>query len=194
MDVFNSSSSSSDSVAAAGETFFLAMNGVKSQSNLDTERHHQYIKTVAKQQVGGSFNLATLPPTSSAARQHCLRVYLQVQQWRNVDLSPTKWGWMLHNDMLLPVPTLQKAAPDNLMKLEMCNCKISYDKYCECKRSGLNVQAFVVSVLDTVVVIDQSWTIIVNLIPKKTLMTKVNSITHRQNSDNQTEDVSDLSK
>ncbi|KAJ8875495.1 hypothetical protein PR048_023390 [Dryococelus australis] len=137
MDVFKSSSSSSDSVAAAGETFFLALYGAKSQSNLDTARHHLYIKTVAKQQVSGGFNLATLPPTSSVACQHSLRVYLQVHQWRHVNLPPTKWSWMLYNDMLLPVPRLLKAALNNLMKLVMYNCKISCDNYCECKCSGL---------------------------------------------------------
>ncbi|KAJ8869650.1 hypothetical protein PR048_028643 [Dryococelus australis] len=133
MDAFNSSSSSSDSVAAEGETFVLAMYVAKSQSNHDRARHHLYIKTVAKQQVSGRFNLATLPPTYSAVRQHSLRVYLQIQQWRHVDLPSTKLGWMLHNDMLLLVPMLQKVSPDNLMKLVMCNCKISCDKNCECK-------------------------------------------------------------
>ncbi|KAJ8866359.1 hypothetical protein PR048_032202, partial [Dryococelus australis] len=168
MDVFNNSFSSSDSVAAAGETLFLAMYGAKSQSNLDTARHHLYIKTVAKQQVGGSFNLATLPPTYSAARQHSLRVYLQLQQWRHMDLPPTKWGCMLPNDMLLSVPTLQKVTPDNVMKLVI----FRVTRTASANEVDLNVQTCVVIVLDTVVVIDQSWKTIVNLIPeKRTLIT-----------------------
>ena len=40
------------------------------------------------------------PPTSAAAVYHCLRVYHQAQQWRDVALPPQDWGWKLADGRL----------------------------------------------------------------------------------------------
>ena len=76
-----------------------------------------YKRIIAKQPAYGKFDLAVLPPTSSAARQHSFRVFHQVQLWRGINLTPTDWGWILKDDQLLPIPTLKAAAPDKLLHL-----------------------------------------------------------------------------
>ena len=57
--------------------------------HLDVKRHER-----------AKFDLATLPPTSAAARQNSFRVYHQVQQWRGVALDPIDWGWKLKDGHL----------------------------------------------------------------------------------------------
>lgn len=137
MEIFNCSSSSVEDVTMAGEEFILAMYGVKPGSSLDMARYRTYLKTVSKQRINANFNLAALPPTSAAAKQHSLRVFHQVQQWRGVDLPPTEWGWKVENGGLRPVTTLKEAAPTHILHLISCNCKSGCERNCECRRSGL---------------------------------------------------------
>ena len=109
----------------------------KIDDNLDVKRHQLYLRTIAKQKVCKKFDLATLPPTSAAARQHSFRVYHQVQQWRGVALNPTDWGWRLKDGRLTPLPTLREPAPESLLHLITCNCRSGCERNCECRRSGL---------------------------------------------------------
>jgi len=81
--------------------------------------------------------LAALPPTSAAAREHSFRVYHQVQQRSGVELPPTEWGWELINGQLQPVLTRQLPAPEKLLTLISCNCKSGCERFCDCKMSGL---------------------------------------------------------
>lgn len=109
----------------------------KGTLNLDKARHPLYLSTVGKQKVSSTFNLAVLPPTSAALRQHSLRVYLQVEQWRFNGLLPTEWGWKLSDGIFFQIPTSRNVVPDGLLKLVMCNCKNSCERFCDCRRSGL---------------------------------------------------------
>lgn len=49
-----------------------------------------------------AFNLAMLPPTELAAKQHTFRAYYQVQQWLGKSLDPTQWGWSVRDNKLQP--------------------------------------------------------------------------------------------
>lgn len=136
--VFNDSSSSSEDIAEAGEAFLCVLYGGKWTDKLNTMRHKLYVKTVAKQRISGNFKLASLPPTSDAARQHSFRVFLQVQEWRNVKLKPSEWGWKIINGQFTPIPALQEPAPQHILCLLACNCKKGCDRRsCECRRNGL---------------------------------------------------------
>ena len=75
------------------------------------------MKAVANCPVQNQMQLAALPPTSAAAKEHSFRVYHQVQQWLGVDLPPTQWGSQLRNGNLQPVLTCQAPAPEKLLKI-----------------------------------------------------------------------------
>ena len=104
-------------------------------------RYTIYKRLVAKQPVYAKFDLANLPPTSCAAREHSLRVFHQVQQWRGIQLPPTDWGWKLDGEHLLPITTLKAVAPQKLLNLIACNCKLGCERSCQCKQEGLKCNA-----------------------------------------------------
>lgn len=137
VDVFNTSDSTADDVASAGEAFLMAMYQPGSGKTLDEMRYNNYKRIVAKQPVYAKFDLGILPPTSSAARQHSLRVFHQVQLWRGIQLPPADWGWKVDDDHLMPIASLRAAAPEKLLHLIACNCKSGCERSCECKRGGL---------------------------------------------------------
>lgn len=60
--------------------------------------------------VSHIFNII-IPPTSAAAREHTLCVYLQIQTWMSRQLCPTDWGWHNHANALLPIKTTLSPAP-----------------------------------------------------------------------------------
>ena len=77
----------------------------------------------------------TLPPTSAATQYHSLRVYFQIQAWRETvgHLKPEEWGWKLTDGQLLPVQTSPRCT-EKLTKIFRCNCKIGCNtRRCTCK-------------------------------------------------------------
>ena len=77
--VFNSETSSPAEVSVKGKKFVLALYGGQMLAMLDEYRYYAYTcnMNIASKSIGATFTLAALPPTSSAARQHSLRTYLQ---------------------------------------------------------------------------------------------------------------------
>ena len=77
----------------------IAENGKKLIANLYSTKsekghlHELRFANFKKSTVRSSFKLETLPPTESAAVQHCFRVYHQLQQWLGNKKEATKWGW-----------------------------------------------------------------------------------------------------
>ena len=68
-----------------------------------------------------------LPPTSSAAKSHSLRVYLQVQIWMGESrLGPhlhlQNLGWETVEGKLVPIQCDTDVAPKALLKVVRCNC------------------------------------------------------------------------
>ena len=39
-------------------------------------------------------------------------------------LDPKDWGWRLEDASLVPVITIEKASPDELLKMRRCNCRM----------------------------------------------------------------------
>ena len=85
----------------------------------------------------------TLPPTSSAAMYHSLRVYLQVQTWKEESrlgphLHPQNLGWRPVEGKLVPMQCDMDVAPKTLLKVVRCNCKMGCDTLrCVCRKAGL---------------------------------------------------------
>lgn len=84
-----------------------------------------------------TFNLASLPPTEEAARQHSLRTYLQVQAWKSNPLDPLQWGWKISKPGLQPIPTTKEAAPEELLKTICCACSKGYHGGRTCRKNGM---------------------------------------------------------
>ena len=140
VSVFNHKEATEEQIAEAGELFLLKLYGSVSlqDTTLDVCRFTSYKRLNARLSLTSNFNLASLPPTSAAARQHSLRVFFQVQHWIENKLDPTTWSWKLDNNDLIPVTSLIPPVPDKLLKLISCNCKKSCQPGCACRQIGLN--------------------------------------------------------
>lgn len=84
-DIFRNQQSTKEEVIAAGETALVLLykgNILVLQFNKKVVMSKTFVDPQA------------LPPTSSAAKYHSMRVFLQVQQWMgNNELKPEDWGW-----------------------------------------------------------------------------------------------------
>ena len=79
-----------------------------------------------------------LPPTSSAGKYHSMRVFCQVMKWKGREIDPTKWGWKITNNMMMPKYTDLPCVPEKLLKIISCNCKTGCSSMrCSCKKNGL---------------------------------------------------------
>jgi hypothetical protein len=135
VQVFKNQDANPEIIAEAGERFLLTLygySGVKSIS-LNNYRHQCFTKLAYK----NKFNFALLPPTEAAARQHSFRTYHQVQQWCGVEKNAEQWGWKKSKNGLIPVTTLQPPAPETLLKLISCKCKIGCRGACGYRKAGL---------------------------------------------------------
>ncbi|KAK5648078.1 hypothetical protein RI129_002970 [Pyrocoelia pectoralis] len=92
-DIFKNPNASKEEISAAGEKFIVALYNGEEGESLDSLRVIRHTQTIAKQPVTGSFDLATLPPTSAACEQHSYRTYLQVQEWLETSKDLENWGW-----------------------------------------------------------------------------------------------------
>ena len=134
--VFNIPEADTEDIAKAGEDFLLALYGASTSQSLDDFRLTAFKKN-AKKPTNRVFQMASLPPTSAAARQHSLRTYCQVQQWLENDIDPTKWRWILSNGSFLPFPTDLPSAPDKVLRIVSCNCKAGCNRGCSCRRAEM---------------------------------------------------------
>ena len=81
-----------------------------------------------------------MPPTSASAKYHSLPLYYQVQEWIGwkTPLQPTDWGWTLTNNRLMPFKTDLSPAPESLLNMIKCACRINCDTMrCTCRKNGL---------------------------------------------------------
>ncbi|KAG1680453.1 Angiotensin-converting enzyme [Nymphon striatum] len=109
--------STHDKVKRAGETFVLKRYGASSFESLDKYRHIAYKREIWRCSPSSSFQLASLPPTSAAAKKHSYRNYHTVQEWMGNTLPPIEWGWRSHDGTLAPVETDRPVAPESLLNM-----------------------------------------------------------------------------
>ena len=142
-DIFSSDTVTTNDVAEAGAKLLLMLYGGKADENLNSLRHSIYMRmcsTSASRPVP-----ERLPPTQRAAYYHCLRVYLQVSQWRKLAvacMNATEWGWKIENNKFSPIPTDQQPAPEEILKTIRCSCESSSKNQCgtnmcTCRKNGL---------------------------------------------------------
>ncbi|KAJ8875737.1 hypothetical protein PR048_023636 [Dryococelus australis] len=81
-NIFYDPTSTPDAVAQTGEEMFLTMyQAPSSERDLINHLYNSFVKSSIKVKA----NLASLPLTQGAAKQHSFRVYLQTQQWLEND-------------------------------------------------------------------------------------------------------------
>ena len=83
------------------------------------------------------FKIESLPPTTAASKQHAMRAYLQVQQWLENYLSDSKSVWETKGHTLNRTSTNQPAAPQTLLHLVSCGCKLGCGRACSCRKAGM---------------------------------------------------------
>ena len=97
-----------------------------------TLRLLSYIRMVAKKK---KLNPSRLPPTTSSARQHIMRSYLQYHNWIILDtasMNPLEWGLQLNPGRLYrPIPSKASLAPDTLLKVICCSCSVEVKAPCQ---------------------------------------------------------------
>lgn len=134
VESFNNPDSSHETIAEAGERFFLAMYGARpAEKSLNKHRFHCFAKSVTKIKP----DIALLPPTEGASRQHFFRVFHQVQKWLGNELSPETWGWKRVQDCFDPIRTLDSIAPETLLNLIFCKCTTGCAGLCGCRKAGI---------------------------------------------------------
>ena len=76
-----------------------------------------------------------LPPTESDTKLHLRSWY---GRGKEEGMDPRNWAWNLQDNRLVPVMSTMNAAPDNLLKIILCNCSTACKTLrCSCRRYGL---------------------------------------------------------
>ncbi|KAB0802718.1 hypothetical protein PPYR_04904 [Photinus pyralis] len=133
--IFKDPSTSPEDIEEAGEKLFLAIYKAPAhQNNLNELRYSAFLKAAMKPKS----DMATLPPTKGASKQHSLRAYLQIQQWLGNPLPPIQWGWVKGKDGILnPVYTKDPVAPESILKMIFCRCMTGCGVRCGCRKAGI---------------------------------------------------------
>lgn len=77
----------------SGNLAFVLLDNGNETDNLDDLRYHKFLEKTASQTA--AVEPQSLPPTSTDAKYHSLRVYQQIQVWlgHEQDVPPQEWGW-----------------------------------------------------------------------------------------------------
>ena len=138
LNTFINAENTHQQVQQRGESFLLKLYGASSCASLNKFRYIGYKKAISRTSLSSSFQLATLPPTSAAAKQHSYRTYLTIQERMGRPLQPTAWGWKLE-DISTPVGTDRPIAPDTLLNMIYCGCRTDgCGVSCGCSKMGLH--------------------------------------------------------
>ena len=124
-------------ISRVGEQLLIALYDEKFIGDLNVLRYQKFASKVASSST--CVQVHTLPPTAAAAHFHTLRAYYQAKVWMgDTSLNPLDYGWYICHEKMAPVKTSLAPAPDQLLKIIRCNCKLNCDsKKCTCRKHGL---------------------------------------------------------
>ncbi|XP_061724855.1 uncharacterized protein LOC133530806 [Cydia pomonella] len=135
MTIFANPTSDKNAIADAGINFIRRLyDDQNNDDDLNILRYNRFSKSVTRSR----YDLACIPPSKEAIRQHMYRTYHQIQKWLGNDLPPTEWGWKLVCNHLEPITFLAEVAPKGLLELISCQCDGVCSVYCLCKQVGLD--------------------------------------------------------
>ena len=137
LTVLNTPQANPEDSVTGGEYFFLSLYGASTFNSLDDLRLAAFKRKNAKKSINDVFQLTCLLPTSAVACQHSFRTYCQLQQWLENDINPTACWQILSNGYLLPIPMDLLSAPDKLIHIVLCNCKVGCIHGYDCHQADL---------------------------------------------------------
>ena len=117
----------------------MKLYGKHNAGSLDELRYVSYKRRLHSNTKKKKVDPRKLPPSSAAASFHSLRVYHQVQEWRENDLDPLEFGWYQMEDRLEPLTFEGPIAPPHILSTILCKCKKTNYKSgnCACNALGL---------------------------------------------------------
>ena len=125
------SADTQDKVGELGiDLFTLLFGEACKERTLTTICFHKYQTMIAQSNI---LEPQRMPPTIRAAYFHSLRVFLQINQWMNLDtevLDPCSWGWQHGRFGLEPLKTDMDVAPESVLKFIRCKCKSQNPNQC----------------------------------------------------------------
>ncbi|GBO05981.1 hypothetical protein AVEN_60615-1 [Araneus ventricosus] len=127
VSIFHDENACPDDINEAGQKVLTALYGEKNSKELR-------FKLFQKSLVKNHFNLASLSPTTAAAREHSLRAYLQVQLRGGFAKGPLDLGWKETKHGLFPVTTHKEPSPPAFLSV-ICKCSKGYNL--SCTKSGI---------------------------------------------------------
>jgi len=125
-------------IIVAGEKALVSLYGGKKEESLDMLRYRRFCDKIT--QNSSPVEPQTLPPTSTTAKFHSLRVFYQVMEWKggSEHMDPKDWGWHVLDGRFMPIMTDWPAAPPEILDVVCCSCKKDCStKKCTCKKHGL---------------------------------------------------------
>ena len=145
-DIFCDSNATPELIGAAGLRIFVLLYGGKNTDNLSSLRYAKYMKMP----YFLLSNQRNCPQQIDRIEYfHSLRVYYQILEWNFLhkdSSNANKLGWKLQDGILIPVLTDEAPAPDGLLYVIRCNCKVSSKRpcggsCCSYRRNGLHCVA-----------------------------------------------------
>jgi len=135
--VFNRRGYTQDEVTVAGEKAIMCLYKPSTNiSDLNQLRHQQFLELMRTSKK--AIEAKNLPPISAAIMFQSMRVYYQVQTWKNIELDAEEWGWKIMDESMVPQQTGLDVAPKELLEFVRCHCKTGCStKHCSCKKIGL---------------------------------------------------------
>ncbi|KAG1657447.1 hypothetical protein GQR58_023353 [Nymphon striatum] len=131
LDVFSRTGSTHPDIARAGEVFLLQLYGSRRAKSLDKYRYMMYFRSANRTSIPSSgFKLESLVNWS-------FRACHAIQQWHGNVMTPTEWGWQYKDGLLVPIETVRPVAPQKVLKMIACACKVGCRKSCGCYKAGL---------------------------------------------------------
>ncbi|GBN26511.1 hypothetical protein AVEN_128903-1 [Araneus ventricosus] len=129
VNIFHDENACPDDIDESGQKVLIALYGGKNSKELR-------FKLFQKSLVKNNFNLASLPPTTAAAREHSLCAYLQVPLCSRFAKSPLDWDWKETKHGLFPVTTHQEPATPAFLSMK-CKCPKGCNLTCTCRKSSI---------------------------------------------------------
>lgn len=127
-----------ESIESEGCNAMVSLFNGKQSESLESLRYRFLSKKVC---TAKSFvKPERLPPTTSAAKFHSRRTYLQLMQWmcKADGLNPADWGWLVQGGKLVPLMMSTSPAPELLLKMIRCSCSSGCTTMkCTCRKNGL---------------------------------------------------------
>ena len=134
--IFMSKGANREDVISAGEKALVCLYNGNPDNDINTLRYEKFCVKVATTTV--PVQPSALPPTSASVKYHSLRVYHQVQQWLDVEISPLAWGWKVSAGKLVPIMTDLQPAPQKFLEVVRCGCKSGcITMRCSCRKHGM---------------------------------------------------------